>query len=87
MKRKLYDDCIKYCNEAIELDHKHIKALYLKGKAFIEKTEYVKAIEEFKNILEIEDDNKDAISALQRAQKLYKQYEDKSAVIAKKMFS
>lgn len=60
LKRELYDQCIQHCNDALEIEHKHIKALYLKGKALIGKTEYQKAIEVFKTIIEIEADNKDA---------------------------
>jgi cytochrome c-type biogenesis protein CcmH/NrfG len=60
LKRELNDECITYCNDALEIDHRHVKALYLKGKAFINKTEYIKAADVFKCILEIDPENKDA---------------------------
>jgi len=53
LKRELNDECITYCNDALEIDHRHVKALYLKDKAFINKTEYIKAADVFKNILDM----------------------------------
>jgi cytochrome c-type biogenesis protein CcmH/NrfG len=51
---------VKSCDEALQVDHRSVKALYLKAKALLEKTEYNKAIQVLKDLLEIESDNKDA---------------------------
>lgn len=44
LRQDRWGEALAYCNEALELDHRHVKALYLKGKVFIEMTDYVKAI-------------------------------------------
>jgi len=41
----------------LSVDHKYVKALFLKGRALLEMTEYTKAIEVFKDILEFEPEN------------------------------
>ena len=87
LKREHYDECIKFCDEAIDVDHKHVKAIFLKGKAYIGKQDYLKAIEAFKDVLEFDPDNTDAPKEIQRAQVMQKKYDEKSTAMAKKMFA
>jgi hypothetical protein len=39
-KRKDWKECVKAAEEALAVDHKWLKALYLKGKSYLEMTEY-----------------------------------------------
>jgi Tfp pilus assembly protein PilF len=36
LKQKKLDECIASCDKALEVDNKHIKAIFLKGRAFFE---------------------------------------------------
>lgn len=67
LKQQNLKDALKCCDEALENDHRSIKALYLKGKVLIEMTEFAKAIEVLTNLLEIEPENKDGQSLLAKA--------------------
>jgi tetratricopeptide (TPR) repeat protein len=86
LKQKSFEQAAKWCNEALEIDHRSVKALYLKAKALFELTDYTKAIEVLRDLLEIEGEHKEAQQLLQKVQTQLKQYEDKSAAMAKKMF-
>jgi len=61
----------------LEIDHKHIKALFLKGRALVEMTEYKQAIEIFKDLLEFEPTNEEAQKELARVENLNKKYYEK----------
>jgi hypothetical protein len=49
-------------------------------------TDYSKAIDILRELLEFDVENKDASALMGKASALKKQYEDKSAALAKKMF-
>lgn len=72
LKQSNLKDALKFCDEALENDHRSIKALYLKGKVLVEMTEFAKAISVLQDLLEIEPDNKDAQALLTKAQSLLK---------------
>jgi len=40
LKKKEWKDVMKYADDTLELDKKYSKALFLKGKALIETTEF-----------------------------------------------
>ena len=44
LKRNKFDECIKYATEALEVDPKNTKALFLQARSYTAKTEYDKAI-------------------------------------------
>lgn len=73
---------IEYCNDALEVDHKMAKALFLKGRALSEQTEYAKAIEVLTDMVEFNPDNEDGKKELGRVQGLLKAYEDKTKKMA-----
>jgi tetratricopeptide (TPR) repeat protein len=72
LKQSNLKDALNFCDEALENDHRSIKALYLKGKVLVEMTEFAKAISVLQDLLEIEPDNKDAQALLAKAQSLLK---------------
>ena len=69
------------------IDHRFSKALYLKGKALMEMTEYVKALEALRDLVEFDPNNEEGKRELQRAENIYKKYQDKEKDMFKKMFS
>jgi tetratricopeptide (TPR) repeat protein len=40
LKQKKLEECIGMCDKALEVDNKHIKAIFLKGRAYFEKQDY-----------------------------------------------
>ena len=87
LKKKDNQKAIEFCNECLELEPEHIKAQFLKGRALVDMTEFKKAIEVFQHLLETEPEHAEAQRELQKANQLLKQYENKSAQMAKKMFA
>lgn len=47
LKKKEYKQAIEYADECLKVDHKWLKALFLKGRALHEMTEFSQAIEHF----------------------------------------
>ena len=86
LKQKSFQQAVVWCDEALQVDHRSVKAQYLKGKALLELTDYTKAIEVLRGLLEQDAENKEAAHLLQKAQSQLKQYQDKTAAMAKKMF-
>jgi tetratricopeptide (TPR) repeat protein len=74
LKRKDYKQVIKFVDDALEVDHKYTKALFLKGRALLEMTEYTKAIETFKDLLEFEPDNEEAKRELLKSETINRKY-------------
>lgn len=66
MKRKEWKEVIKFTDEALKIDHKCIKALFFKGKASIEETEYKSAIDCLTDLLEFEPTHEEAENELAR---------------------
>ena len=101
LKQQQYGRVIEFCEKAIDL-HTHassenytpclIKAYFLLGKALIEHTEYTKAITALEKLVQLATDNNDeevkveATKELNRAKAKVKQYKNKFANMAKKMF-
>lgn len=50
-------ECIDLCNQALELDHRCVKALFWKARANAEEAEYEDAIKIFKEILVLDRDH------------------------------
>ena len=97
LKQMQYGRCIDFCEKAIELEGENytptlIKAYFLLGKALIEHTEYTKAATTLEKLVQLATDNSDeevkteATNELNRAKAKKKQYQDKFAAMAKKMF-
>ena len=72
IKKKESQKVVDYCDECLKLDPSHIKAMFLKGRALIEMTEFKKAIEAFTALLDIEPDHAEAKNELKRANQLLK---------------
>lgn len=68
------------------MDHKYSKALFLKGRALQEMTEYTKALEVFQDLLEFEPENEEAKKELTRTETLLKKYKEKEAKMFQRMF-
>ena len=62
----MYKEALSFCDEALQKDPHYVKALYLKAKVLNEMTDYTKAIDVLKNLLEIDAENKDGIALLQK---------------------
>jgi len=45
LKNKEWKELIKHADEALAIDHRCVKALFMKGRGLYEETEYQKAIE------------------------------------------
>ena len=63
---------VSYCDDCLKLDPRHIKAMFLKGRALTEMTEFNKAIETFTGLLEVEPEHAEAKTELKRANQLLK---------------
>jgi len=99
LKQMAYGRCVEFCEKAIGLEGDDayttvsIKAYFLMGKALIDHTEYTKAITCFEKLVALAEANNDdavrdeATKDLNRAKAKTKQYKDKFAAMAKKMFS
>ena len=99
LKQGQHGRTVEFCLKAIELEPKGaytptlVKAYFLMGKALIEHTEYTKAKEAFEKLVELATANSDepvaqeATAELSRAKAKIKQYQDKFAAMAKKMFT
>ena len=79
LKKKENQKAIEFCDEALAIEPKHIKAQFLKGRALVDMTEFQKAIEVFQHLLETEPEHVDAQRELTKAHQLQKQYQSKSA--------
>ncbi len=98
LKQIQYGRCIDFCERAITLEGDAytpclIKAYFLMGKALIDHTEYSKAETCLEKLVQLAEANNDtevkdeAQKELNRAKAKTKQYKDKFAAMAKKMFS
>jgi len=76
-KMKDWNDVIEMSDKALEMEPNNIKALFFRGRAYLNLQEYVKAIEIFDKILSIEPDNKDVLKEVAIAKKEKKKYEEK----------
>lgn len=86
LKQKNYPKCVEYCDEALKIDHKHPKALFIKARAYTEQMEYKQAIETFEDLMLHHPDHQEGKTELNKVKIMLKKYEDKSNAMAKKMF-
>ena len=67
LKQQKWAEVLKFSDNALEVDHKSEKALYMKGRACIELTDYHKAIETLEDLMEFHPDSTDGKKELERA--------------------
>ena len=73
-KKDNLQKCIENCDQALELDHRNIKALFWKGRANAEDAEYETAIQIYQSILEIEPDHAETKKYLKEVQLKNQEY-------------
>ena len=59
LRLKRYASCICDAEDCLKLDPKFLKAYHRRGKAYLARKEYEKAIKDFQTILEHEPENRD----------------------------
>jgi tetratricopeptide (TPR) repeat protein len=67
-KSKAWKEVLKYADRALLTDHNYSKALYHKGRALIELTEYAKAIETLKQAATVDSGNSEILKKISRAE-------------------
>lgn len=85
-KRKDWREVIRYADEALTGDPLFVKALYHKGRALLEMTEYQAAIEVLTKASECDPGNAEVKRELVRAETALKGYQDRQAKMFQKMF-
>ncbi|GMR56516.1 hypothetical protein PMAYCL1PPCAC_26711 [Pristionchus mayeri] len=78
--------CVQYCDKALELSARNVKALYRKGTATLTMNEPEAAQKVFEEILEIEPDNKAAQQQILACKHKVKEFEQKAKKQFKGMF-
>ncbi|TNV85630.1 hypothetical protein FGO68_gene3643 [Halteria grandinella] len=84
---KEWKEVIRYADEALMTDPLYVKALYHKGRAQLELTEYALAIETLVKANTLEPENADVKRELARADLASRTFKDKEAKMFQKMFS
>ena len=64
-KRNKPLECIAFCDKALEIDNKWVKALFWKARALHEEADYDEAIQVLKDALGFEPDNQEVKKQLQ----------------------
>lgn len=67
LKKKDWAQLIKYANDALEVDHKYPKSLFMKAKGLIETSEYQQAIEVLEFLMEVDPTHEEGKQELLRA--------------------
>ncbi|CAD6189648.1 unnamed protein product [Caenorhabditis auriculariae] len=80
-------DCIKYCDKALEVDAKSVKALYRKATAILTMTEFADAQKIYEKIVEIEPDNKAAAQQILVCKNKIREENEKDRKRFKSMFA
>ena len=70
---------LKYSDEALLTDPNYPKALYHKGRALIELTEYTKAIETLKQAAMVDSGNSEIQKEISRAEQMLKKFQNSEA--------
>ena len=86
-RRKEWKDVIRYADEALTTDAQYVKALFHKGRAQLELTEYPLAIETLVKANTLELDNVEVKKELTRADLASKTHKDKEVKMFQKMFT
>lgn len=85
-KTQEFDSIISITDQILLDDPKNIKALYFRGKAFIEKREFKKAVDCLTVLCHADPAHSDGRNELLRAKKLHKEDIDKQASVYGKFF-
>jgi tetratricopeptide (TPR) repeat protein len=80
-------EVVKHAEEALTVDTQYVKALYHKGRAHLELTEYPAAIEALAKANTLEPQNAEVKKELARADNLMRAYKEKEAKMFQKMFA
>ena len=64
LKKKNWKEVIKFAEDALVIDHKCAKALFMKGKGLEELTEFEKAIDVFTDLVEFHPEHEEGIREL-----------------------
>lgn len=84
------DDCfqaVEQCNKALELDTKNVKAIFRRGQARVQTSEYEEAKVDFEEVLALEPDNKAAKNQVTICNQRIKQFNDKQKKLYAGMFT
>jgi FK506-binding protein 4/5 len=87
LKTKDYRDVIEACNKALEIDTKNEKGLFRMAQAYFGLGEFNEAIFYFNRVLEVNPDNKEAISHIALSRRKLQEYHEKEKAMYTKMFS
>lgn len=82
-KLKGWQDIVDISPKALEIDPNNIKALFFRGKAFLNLLEYDQALEIFQKIQTIDSENKDVVKEIAKAKKEKKKYLEKQKELFK----
>lgn len=86
-KLKEYESIINITDQIIEMDPNNTKALYFRGKAYLETQEYGKAVEYLTKLCRIDPNHADGRAELERAKKTKKDFLDGQTKLYSKFFS
>jgi tetratricopeptide (TPR) repeat protein len=78
-RNKDWKEVVRYAEEALTVDPLYVKALFYKGRAHLELTEYQDAITHLTKALELEPENAEVKRELARADQAWKKYQDKES--------
>lgn len=87
MKVKEYESIIDITNQVIDFNPKSLKAWFLRGRAYAELQEFNKAVDCFKNALDIDPSNKASRTEFDKMKKIRDDYNARETKKYSKMFS
>ena len=87
LKLEQYNDVIKNCDSALEIDRNNCKGLFRRGLAYSALKEFEKAIVDFENLLKLEPENKAVKNQLIIARHGLKVEKEKEKALFKNMIS
>lgn len=87
LKTKEFRSAIESCEKALLLDAKNEKGLFRMGQAYFGLAEYQEAIGYFGKVIEINAENKEAISLISLSKQKIKETVEKEKALYSKMFS
>jgi peptidyl-prolyl isomerase D len=85
-KLKEYESIINITEQIIEMDPNNTKALYFRGKAYLETQEYAKAVDSLTNLCRIDPNHSDGRAELERAKKVKKDFQEGQTKLYSKFF-
>ena len=87
LKTKSYTEAIERASKALELDAKNEKATFRVGQAYFGLSEFATAATHFAKCVEINAENKEALSYAALCKQKVKEYQEKEKALYTKMFS